>query len=351
MVTSSEQRGDRPEAVGLRPTPLLALNFDTFQRMAIIARVCEALVRQGCRTAADVGGHPGVLADNLPAGLRCRAIIDLPICERPDHIRGSALALPLRSEAVDVALCADTLEHVGDPLGAARELLRVARRAVVISAPWKSPATDAVETTLDRWHRQLTGLPHPWLSEHRENGLPAREEVTEVFRSAGWSTAEFACGDLAEWTMLQVAMLVHDLLPVRHVNFHQFNTEYNRRWNAALTRHLPAQPYRTVLVAAKEPALIEALGGDEASTPPPAPLVEALTLIDGLFTGLQEALAASARIPDHFDSDYRERLELLTAQQAEEIERLRAEIRRLRAPREGGLLTRAVSRLTKREGA
>lgn len=332
------------------PSPLAAQNFDTYQRLATIAAVCERLVAHGCRTAVDVGGHPGVLADNLPHGLRCLAVIDLPVCLRPDAVRGDALALPLRTGSADVALCSDTLEHVGDPLRATRELIRVARRAVVITAPWKSEATDRVEAMLDRWHRQLTGMAHPWIAEHRENGLPDRRAVVDVFEAAGWKTVELACGTLAEWTLLQVGLLVHDLLPTRHLHLAEFCRDYNAHWHVRLTRRLPAQPYRTVLVGAAETDTLAGLADEEDAPPAAPPLTEALPLIDSLLTALQEALADAATSAP-FETAYRERLEALTSQQAAEIEALRAEIARLgRGSKLIARARRAVNRLAGRRG-
>lgn len=339
-VSSPESHTHPPSAAGLRPE-LVQQNFDAFQRLAIIGRVCDELIARGCRTAVDVGGYPGLLADHLPAGLSCRAIIDLPACHRPEYARGSALALPLRDQAVDVALCADTLEHVGDPAGAARELGRVARRAVVISAPWKSEATDGVETLLDRWHRQITGCAHPWLSEHRELGLPRREEIRALFGEGGWGTAEFFCGGLAEWTLLQIAMLLADLLPAENMPFSTFNREYNAHWPVGLSTRIPAQPYRTVIVATRDPALAAALARAGDQPLPGPPLTRGLVLIDGLLTAVQQALVMAHGRAESFDAEYRERLEALTSQQAQEIEMLRAELERLRGAAPKGLASLA----------
>ncbi|MBN1477671.1 methyltransferase domain-containing protein [Candidatus Sumerlaeota bacterium] len=329
-----------PQGGEQRPPPLISHGFDTFQRMAIIRAVCVRLVQAGCTTAIDVGGHPGLLADNLPEGLRCRAVIDLPHCRRPDHVQGSAMALPLGDDQVDVALSSDTLEHLADPVGAVHELARVARRAIVISAPWRCEAISQVEQTLNRWHQQLTGCPHPWLSEHIEHGLPDLGEVEEAIRGNGWSQIHFACGTLHEWTLLQTALLLHELLPAADVNMREFHEAHNRGWDATLSTHIPAQPYRTVLLAVSERSLLKAVIAGSSSAPPsPPPLEPVLQLIGGLLARLQETLSREGAGQGGFDAVYRERLESLTAQQAAEIEGLRAEIERLRG--EGGLVGKA----------
>jgi hypothetical protein len=324
---SQSQPSDRSAGeAAVRRAALKGQNFDTCQRLATIAAVCERLAALGCTTAADVGGHPGLLADHLPPGLRCRAIVDLPSCPRPDHVCGSALALPLHSEAVDVVLSADTLEHVPDFRVAARELARVAKRAAVISAPWRRKPTEAVEEMLCRWHLQLTGMDHPWLSEHREMGLPDVDAVAEAFQARGWHTAQFACGTLTEWTLLQTALLVVDLLPAEHVDFGTFNRRYNEAWPVRLTRSLPPQSYRTVLVAAADSAWLDAIEESAPAEPSEAPpLLIGMELLDGMFTALQEAIASKGG-KSNFDSAYLARLEELTRQQAAEIDALRSQV-------------------------
>ncbi len=326
-----------PPAAQTVSESLRAQGFDVVQRLAVIIAVSEHLARRGCRTAADVGGHHGLLADHLPRELRCRAVVDLTRCERPDHVRGSALTLPLRDGAVDVALCADTLEHVADPLAAARELRRVAQRAVVISAPWKSEATDQAEEAVVRWHRQITGQDHPWLAEHRAGGLPDRDAITDILRGAGWHTAELACGTLAEWTLHQTARLIADFLPADHLDLDAFERACNEHWSPTLTTQLPAQPYRTVLIAAADASLLEGLA-DASPTPPELPTRETLSLLDGLVRALQE-MTASSSDPDRLDADRLAQLEALTRQQAAEIDHLRR-----RAPTLFARLRRLIGR-------
>jgi SAM-dependent methyltransferase len=53
-----------------------------------------------------------------------------PVC-------GSVLQLPFASASFDVVVCLEVLEHLADPAAAVEELLRVARRAVVLSVPYE----------------------------------------------------------------------------------------------------------------------------------------------------------------------------------------------------------------------
>jgi SAM-dependent methyltransferase len=47
------------------------------------------------------------------------------------------LQLPFAAASFDAVLCLEVLEHLEDPAAAVRELLRVARKAVVLSVPYE----------------------------------------------------------------------------------------------------------------------------------------------------------------------------------------------------------------------
>ena len=57
--------------------------------------------------------------------------------ESAAQILGSVDALPFASHSFDVVTCLEVLEHLPDPRPAARELSRVARKAVVVSVPYE----------------------------------------------------------------------------------------------------------------------------------------------------------------------------------------------------------------------
>jgi SAM-dependent methyltransferase len=71
----------------------------------------------------------------VPAGART-VLLD----RRKDsvaHTLGSVDALPFANASFDVVTCFEVLEHLPDPAAAVRELMRVARRAVVVSVPYE----------------------------------------------------------------------------------------------------------------------------------------------------------------------------------------------------------------------
>jgi SAM-dependent methyltransferase len=108
--------------------------------------VLEGLVHLRGRTVLDVGGGPGFFARSFAdAGA---SYIGLEVDEPTDApaesfaVRGSGVALPFRSAAVDVAYCSNVLEHVADGWRMADELVRVTRPGGTIFlsfTPWFSP--------------------------------------------------------------------------------------------------------------------------------------------------------------------------------------------------------------------
>ena len=55
----------------------------------------------------------------------------------PKPVCGSVLQLPFGRASFDAVVCLEVLEHLEDPAAAVQELLRVARRAVVVSVPYE----------------------------------------------------------------------------------------------------------------------------------------------------------------------------------------------------------------------
>lgn len=118
------------------------------RRYIITYQIMNALGRLQFDSLLDVGGAEGYKAAlvreifgvavrscdlSAAASTRAKEIFNVP---------GEAVDianLPYEDGAFDVVLCSETLEHVVDIRAATRELIRVARKAVVITVPKESP--------------------------------------------------------------------------------------------------------------------------------------------------------------------------------------------------------------------
>lgn len=154
--------------------------------------VADHLMRSGVRSVLDVGsGGQGL---SLYWGGR---VVELDLTtsgwkRRPNLIpvAGSGLALPFRAKTFDAAVCSDVIEHLRpeDRPDLAAEMIRVARRKVIVGAPCGSAARGA-EIAVDRAHRRSRGCSHPWLAEHLLYPIPDEkslaEEICRISRSQG----------------------------------------------------------------------------------------------------------------------------------------------------------------------
>ncbi|MCB9549802.1 MAG: class I SAM-dependent methyltransferase [Myxococcales bacterium] len=100
-----------------------------------------ALLPPGVETALDVGCGPGTLLHRLPVpraygtDLGWRGLRNV---QRP-AVRSSILRLPFADASVDLVTCCEVLEHLppADVAAAVAELCRVARRAVLVTVPYR----------------------------------------------------------------------------------------------------------------------------------------------------------------------------------------------------------------------
>jgi len=98
-----------------------------------------ALLPQGITTVLDIGCGDGRLTDRIPASL----VIGLDFSDvglttvKVPKVVGSVDQLPFRDHAVDVVVCTEVLEHLGDDVLARTvdEIKRVAKKYILISTP------------------------------------------------------------------------------------------------------------------------------------------------------------------------------------------------------------------------
>jgi ubiquinone/menaquinone biosynthesis C-methylase UbiE len=111
-------------------------------------RIMKELSRLQCESMLDVGGAEGYksyIASKL-FGLKVRTSdLSEEACKRAREIFGLEAtsldihALPFADGQFDVLTCSETLEHVTEPREAIDELLRVAKKAVIITVPVEDP--------------------------------------------------------------------------------------------------------------------------------------------------------------------------------------------------------------------
>jgi len=160
---------------------------DTRERNRLVA----ALVGPAA-SVLDVGGRPGLLAPRLPAARVTTANV-----EPPADVLVTGPELPFLDRAFDVAVSVDVLEHLPpeDREPHLRELVRVARRRVVVCCPLGGARHEAAERDLAAWYERKTGAPHRFLADHLRTGLPAEPELRELAGGLPWRAELLFQGD------------------------------------------------------------------------------------------------------------------------------------------------------------
>jgi SAM-dependent methyltransferase len=110
----------------------------------------------------------------------------VPRNENLEIVEGSILALPFSNDSVDYVLCVDVLEHLAAGLreNAIRELLRVAKKKVIISCPCHLWAK-AGELELKQMFQNAQIDVPDWLQEHLEFGLPLVQDILNPIVATG----------------------------------------------------------------------------------------------------------------------------------------------------------------------
>ena len=228
------------------------LPFDQYQRYAFAATVIDAW-RRGDEPLCILetgAGADRILEKFLP---RDRIIyVDREAPQAPSEaknfVQGDATAGTFREDSFDVVVALDVLEHI--PLERREaflgELLRCARRGVVLGAPFDSPAVVAEETRLNAYFRRLQGGDHRWLYEHRIRVLPDLDKTRRRLESGGWQSLVWGHGNLRLWAKLMQAHLF-----TSEVGLVEVLAEATALYNEKLFENDWATPvYRHFIVAA-----------------------------------------------------------------------------------------------------
>lgn len=112
--------------------------------------------------ALDIGGNDGHTFPNWPKV----TVVDIDLYDIPNFVRADAQELPFEDESYDVAVLAEILEHVPDPIKAIREARRVAKR-LVITVPYEH-----------EWAEEL--LPFHGIDDHARVEGGTREEIARL---------------------------------------------------------------------------------------------------------------------------------------------------------------------------
>lgn len=241
---------------------LKELAFDFYERYVLLHPIARIFRPRGAAyKVLDVGGHTPVFWPGFPSMAACLipdasvAVVDVaPESGLKNYIRASGLQLPFPDETFDLVCSLDTLEHLPREcrVGFLQELLRVSRDGLYIAFPFDSPSNRWAESVMVEYTTVLLKEPVPALLEHRQFGLPDRDEATAIFSGAASPFIEFGQGNTDLWLLM---MLTYHSLRLPGTDFVQ---ELNRRFNQVYAAQDWAAPtYRTGYVLSKRKSLAD----------------------------------------------------------------------------------------------
>ncbi len=164
--------------------------------------VIERIRASEHRSILDVGCGEGLTTGIVAAAVRADLIIgcDLEVSavrEGPSNapvahfLAASGYSLPFSTDAFDIVMATEVLEHLDDPASAVRELGRVARHAVVVTVP-NEPWWRMGNMARGRYLRDLGNTPghvQHWSTSAFRAFLAEHFEDIEVERVSMWNQA------------------------------------------------------------------------------------------------------------------------------------------------------------------
>jgi hypothetical protein len=131
--------------------------------------------------------------------------LDINFCNEKGFIQGDGTQLPFRDASFNVVAALDVIEHIPDEKREEflKEMCRVTKASVVVSAPFHDENIDRTEDALQKQLKCLYGATHEQLKEHKEKGLPDASDITQALRRLLPSGVDFSYGSLSNWLSLQ----------------------------------------------------------------------------------------------------------------------------------------------------
>lgn len=174
-----------------RKFPILVLSPDSYQRHRLASSI---LVREGCDTILDVGGGTNrFFRVFLPKKK------SLTLDKEGGDVIGDGTRLPFDKNRFDAVTCLETLQYVkkSDRKKFVNELMRVARKCVIISIPIDDPLIRSYEAECNSFHKELFGEGNRWLDAHKKLGLPDEKEINDILK--GHEVERYSICNLKRW--------------------------------------------------------------------------------------------------------------------------------------------------------
>ncbi len=185
--------------------------YDQFQRYAVLQKFLETFYPAKQTRVLDVGGlAPDREGQDhiLPLKLVYSGpgiVLDPQFSQQTDFVQGDGTRLPFRDNFFDIAAALDVIEHIPAPgrEDFLKELCRVSKGSVLVSAPFQDKNIEKVEELLFCQIKKRYGAEHQQLLEHKKFGLPDIQDISTALAQHTHSGISFSYGSLTNWMMSQ----------------------------------------------------------------------------------------------------------------------------------------------------
>jgi hypothetical protein len=226
--------------------------YDLYQRYKLAVQVIEHLDQKFGKSAPilEVGGDPGVLQSFLPD--EAPTIVNSQPFRGNEVIRADGCHLPFRDKSFRGVIALDVLEHIPNKKRPTflHEIDQVTSDWLIIGGPFEDKLVQDAEAIISDYYKHLTGLVHPYLEEHRQQGLPKLQTVLDYLHSLGGHTMVIPNGLIGRWMLVMGITMFLQKEPSDAELIGRVNNFVNR--NLAPFDNLePA--YRHIIVCSKIP--------------------------------------------------------------------------------------------------
>ncbi len=191
--------------------------FDQFQRYAVLREFLEVFYperldhREKKIRVLDIGGlSPDRQGESfwLPVKrvlLEGSFALDINFCAEKRFIQGEGTKVPFREGCFDVTAALDVIEHVPAERREEflKEMCRVTRGSVIVSAPFCDSKIEETEALLFEEIKRIHGAEHRQLLEHKAFSLPEVSSITKALATDMLAGAGFFFGALDNWLFFQ----------------------------------------------------------------------------------------------------------------------------------------------------
>lgn len=227
--------------------------FDQFGRQKIVADIINELrsSQKQKYKIVDIGGYKGKTKDLLPYD--DVIVTDLYDIEEKDYVRASGLNMPFNDQEFDFSVSFDVLEHVSDSDRPKfiKEALRISKRGVILCVPHATEQNVKAEKILNTYYKKVHGIPHKWLREHIENGLPKMNKFVNDLKSDGYTIVKIYNNDTYLWMLMQGAFFTNEKFREGGEQLTKFNRFINTKL-AYTCGDTPLESYRQIVAIMRD---------------------------------------------------------------------------------------------------